>query len=101
MCHQITAEGFGEHASFDGGFAIETQSDARAIFGPHEIDAGRQAVMRSAATFTPRAEETLEELARELPRTVFAACDVTDSDGTPGAQLGNSREGRRQLKHMR
>jgi hypothetical protein len=41
------------HASFDGGFRIEPARDARVAFGPHEVDAGRQSVMRSAASFAP------------------------------------------------
>jgi hypothetical protein len=52
VCHQISAEGLGEHASFDGGFVIAA-GDGRSAFGPHEVDAGRQALMRSAAAFTP------------------------------------------------
>lgn len=53
VCHQISAEGLGEHASFDGGFAIAAADAGRVAFGPHDVDAGRQALMRSAATFTP------------------------------------------------
>src|SRR6185503_3273742 len=60
VCHQITAEGLGEHASFDGGFAIAAKG-ARELFGPHEIDAVRQAVMRSATTFAPRAATHLQQ----------------------------------------
>jgi hypothetical protein len=55
VCHQIAAEGLGEHASFDGGFTIAAGEGAPVVFGPHDVDAGRQAVMRSAATFTPSA----------------------------------------------
>ena len=53
VCHQIAAQNLGSHASFDGGFAIETPSGGRVAFGPHDVDAGRQALMRSAATFEP------------------------------------------------
>lgn len=55
VCHQISATGLGEHASFDGGFVLEPRSAAGApvLFGPHDVDAGRQSVMRSAATFAP------------------------------------------------
>jgi hypothetical protein len=55
VCHQIAAENLGEHASFDGGFAIEPASGNRVAFGPHDVDAGRQALMRSAASFAPSA----------------------------------------------
>ena len=40
VCHQITAEGLGEHASFDGGFHIEPARDSRVAFGPYDVDAG-------------------------------------------------------------
>jgi hypothetical protein len=53
VCHQIAAEGLGEHSSFDGGFRLEPVRDVRVAFGPHDVDAGRQAVMRSAASFAP------------------------------------------------
>jgi hypothetical protein len=53
VCHQISAERLGEHASFDGGFAIARGDNGRIAFGPHDVDAGRQALMRSAAAFTP------------------------------------------------
>jgi hypothetical protein len=54
VCHQISAERLGEHASFDGGFVIASDAN-RVAFGPHDIDAGRQSLMRSAAEFTPSA----------------------------------------------
>lgn len=55
VCHQIRSENFGEHASFDGGFVIDTTQPPgeRTIFGPHDVDVGRQVVMRSAAQFLP------------------------------------------------
>lgn len=52
VCHQIAAENLGEHASFDGGFALAAASGTPAVFGPYDVDAGRQAVMRSATGFT-------------------------------------------------
>jgi len=61
VCHQIAAENLGEHASFDGGFAIESGADGPIVFGPHDIDAGRQAVMRSAASFTPSAGSHIQQ----------------------------------------
>ena len=60
VCHQISAENLGEHASFDGGFAIETASDSRVAFGPHDVDSGRQALMHSAATFRPSASTHIQ-----------------------------------------
>lgn len=61
LCHQITPEKQGESA-FDGGYAIDTKdSSPRKIFGPYEIDAGRQRVMRSSSNFTPTAASHLRE----------------------------------------
>jgi hypothetical protein len=59
VCHQISAERLGEHASFDGGFVIAAEAN-RVAFGPHDVDAGRQSLMRSAATFTPSAASHLQ-----------------------------------------
>jgi hypothetical protein len=61
VCHQIAAENLGEHASFDGGFAIESGAGGPVVFGPHDVDAGRQAVMRSAASFTPSAGTHIQQ----------------------------------------
>jgi len=61
VCHQIAAEGLGEHASFDGGYKIEPHGDSPVVFGPHDVDAGRQSVMRSAAVFTPTAATHIQQ----------------------------------------
>ncbi len=55
VCHQIGAGNFGQASSFDGGFIIDTAKPKgqRQIFGPFNVDAGRQSVMRSATSFTP------------------------------------------------
>lgn len=54
-CHQIKPENFGKSESFDGGFAIEnsTAKTGRVVYGPYEIDSGRQRVMHSSSTFKP------------------------------------------------
>jgi len=63
VCHQIRSDNFGEHASFDGGFVIDTAQPPgeRTIFGPHDVDLGRQVVMRSAAQFLPSEGTHLQE----------------------------------------
>jgi hypothetical protein len=55
VCHQIRSDNFGDAESFDGGFVIDTSlpAGAREIFGPHEVDAGRHTLMRSATQFLP------------------------------------------------
>jgi hypothetical protein len=57
VCHQIEPDNFGTRESFEGGFLIDTDTPAeqRTIFGPHEVDSGRQSVMRSASSFVPTA----------------------------------------------
>jgi len=55
VCHQIGADGLGERSSFTAGFDLDTTTPAgqRRVFGPFEIDAGRQGLMRSASRFVP------------------------------------------------
>jgi len=62
MCHQIEAEGLGERASFTAGFVVDTATPpgGRLIFGPYEVDAGRQSLMRSAAGFVPERAEHIQ-----------------------------------------
>jgi hypothetical protein len=55
VCHQITPEGLGEEASFEGGFAIaaEAPAEGRTIYGPFEPDEGGASIMRSATGYDP------------------------------------------------
>ncbi|HMB74134.1 MAG TPA: hypothetical protein VKQ06_11215, partial [Gammaproteobacteria bacterium] len=56
VCHQITEHAFGEEESFTGGFEIAASSGSDGgwqVFGPHDVDAGRVALMRSASTAQP------------------------------------------------
>ena len=52
VCHQISAENFGQHDSFDGGYVIASSKEGK-VFGPYDVDAGRQRVMHSASTKAP------------------------------------------------
>jgi len=63
VCHQIRNDNFGEPESFDGGFVIDTSRPAgeRQIFGPHEVDFGRQTLMQSAGQFVPTQSTHLQE----------------------------------------
>jgi len=63
VCHQIAPDNFGDEASFTGGFVIDTTTPAeqRTIFGPHEVDAGRQRLMQSASGFVPQTTDHLKE----------------------------------------
>ncbi|MGW8179793.1 MAG: hypothetical protein ACWGQW_13695, partial [bacterium] len=62
MCHQISNEGLGTEASFTGGFKVDSTKaiGERQVFGPFEIDEGRQRIMRSASGFLPLQASHLE-----------------------------------------
>lgn len=62
MCHQISAEDLGTEESFTGGFKVDTstQMGQRWVFGPFEVDEGRQRIMQSASGFQPRQALHLE-----------------------------------------
>ena len=51
VCHQISSEGLGTPANFNGQFVMPpARADGvRPIFGPFEVDAGRRAIMRSSS----------------------------------------------------
>lgn len=55
VCHQITPERLGERASFGGGFVVDSRLPLgeRRIFGPYEVDRGRQRIMHSSSGFVP------------------------------------------------
>jgi hypothetical protein len=63
VCHQIRQDGFGEEASFSGGYVIDTEKAAgeREAFG--QFQAGRQLVqiMQSASGFVPVQSPHLEQ----------------------------------------
>lgn len=53
VCHQILPDGLGKPESFGGRFKIDPPGAIRRVFGPYEIDAGRQSVMLSASQHRP------------------------------------------------
>lgn len=55
VCHQIQDDNFGLESSFTGGFLIDRDAPAesREVYGPYDIDKGRQVVMQSSAQFQP------------------------------------------------
>jgi hypothetical protein len=61
ICHQLLSEGLGTEESFTGGFKVDTSTELgqRQIFGPYEVDSGRQQIMRSASGFQPHKAEHL------------------------------------------
>ncbi|MGE0444827.1 MAG: hypothetical protein AB7P99_06320 [Vicinamibacterales bacterium] len=63
VCHQIGPERLGTRESFNGGFVLAqpTGSGERRMFGPFDIDRGRQTLMRSATGMTPAEATHLRE----------------------------------------
>jgi hypothetical protein len=55
LCHQIGQDKLGSRESFTAGFVVDAAAPwgSRRIFGPYEVDAGRQRVMRSSSAFQP------------------------------------------------
>ncbi|MEP7344425.1 MAG: hypothetical protein ABI877_04135 [Gemmatimonadaceae bacterium] len=53
VCHQIMPDKLGLPESFVGGFVIDstTPFGQRVVFGPFEVDAGRQRIMHSSSEF--------------------------------------------------
>ncbi len=54
VCHQISADNLGEHASFDGGYVIESSLPEQGrVYGPYEVAPGLERVMHSASALLP------------------------------------------------
>lgn len=53
VCHQIRPDNFGLEESFDGGYSIDATATERVLYGPHDVDAGRQHLMNSAGNLRP------------------------------------------------
>jgi hypothetical protein len=62
LCHQIRKDKLGERESFVAGFVIDTKTPpgSRRIFGPYEVDEGRQLVMKSSSGFRPEKGEQIQ-----------------------------------------
>ena len=63
MCHQIGREKLGTRESFVAGFAVDVSTSAggRKVFGPYDVDEGRQQAMRSSSGFQPEKGEHIHE----------------------------------------
>jgi hypothetical protein len=90
VCHQMTPERLGTPESFNGGFVLSapTPTGDRRMFGPFEIDKGRQSVMRSATGMTP-AEATYF---RESEMCATCHTLFTEALGPKGEVLGKLPE---------
>lgn len=90
VCHQIGPERLGTRESFNGGFVLmePTPGGERRMFGPYEIDQGRQTLMRSATGMTPAEATYLRE------SEMCATCHTlfTQALGPKGEVLGELPE---------
>jgi hypothetical protein len=86
LCHQITAEDLGTPASYVAGFHIDTSATLgeRRIYGPFDIEVGRQEIMRSAAGFAPQSGSHIQS------SEMCASCHtlITDALGSGGSHIG-------------
>jgi hypothetical protein len=86
LCHQITPEGLGTPASLVGGFHVDTTAKLgeRSVYGPIEIDSGRQEIMRSAAGHKPQAGAHIQS------SELCASCHtlITDALGASDKPIG-------------
>jgi len=90
MCHQISADRFGEESSFTAGFSIASDADwgERPVYGPYDVDKGLRTLMHSASGF--RQEESLHIQKSELCATCHTL--ITESLGSEGEVVGHLPE---------
>ena len=84
MCHQIQKDRFGERASFNGGFVLDTITPVgrRPVFGPYQIDRGHTTVMHSSSGFIPTQGDHIRQ--SELCATCHTLYTTSlDSGGRP------------------
>lgn len=90
VCHQIGPERLGRRDSFNGGFVIAPPGPdrERRMFGPYDVDRGRQTIMRSATGMMPTQAAHLRE------SEVCATCHTlyTQALGPKGDVLGELPE---------
>lgn len=90
LCHQVTKDRFGTRESFTGGYVIDTTApfDARPVYGPFAVDAGRMRVMHSSSAFVPT------ESAHVRQSELCATCHTlyTKALGPDGAVVGELPE---------
>ena len=90
VCHQIAPETLGTRESFNANFVIRPPrpDGARAIFGRHDVDVGRQTIMRSVTGFVQEEASHLEQ------SELCASCHtlITKAFGPDGTVIGELPE---------
>jgi hypothetical protein len=88
MCHQIQKDDLGQRSSFVAGFVVDTKTPLgeRRVYGPYDVDPGRQSVMRSSARFVPTQGSHIREA--ELCATCHTLItEALDDEGRPAGEL--------------
>lgn len=89
VCHQISADNFGDRESFGGDYIINTiTAQDPPIYGPFDIDAGRHRIMHSAAAFQPKKSTNIQK------SELCAACHTlfTPAVDGSGSEIGQFAE---------
>jgi cytochrome c551/c552 len=90
VCHQIAPDTLGTRESFNANFVIRpTGADgARVIFGPFQVESGRQSIMRSATGFVQSEAPHIRQ------SEVCATCHtlITEAFGPNGEVIGSLPE---------
>jgi len=90
VCHQISSQGLGTRASFNGNFALlpSRPDGIREIAGPFAVDAGRHTIMRSVTGYEQVAAPHVRQ--SELCATCHTL--ITDALGPDGQVIGSLPE---------
>jgi cytochrome c551/c552 len=89
LCHQIANRQLGSPSSFNGGFTIEElPAGKRPVFGPYDIDGGRQQIMHSSAGYLPTRGDHIRS--SELCATCHTL--FTTTLGMDGKEIGRLPE---------
>ena len=90
VCHQIAPDNLGTRESFNANFVLApTPPDgSRVIYGPYDIDRGRQTIMRSVSGFVQAEAPHVKQSA------LCASCHtlITDAFGPDGQVVGSLAE---------
>jgi hypothetical protein len=90
VCHQIAPDKLGTRESFNANFTIRpTRADGtRIVFGPYQVDAGRQSIMRSVTGFVQSEAPHIRQ------SELCASCHtlITEAYGPSGEVVGSLPE---------